>query len=101
MYSNPTQRPYKPDLHSTPFTSRGYATVKHPNSNYTSDEKAINHTIGTLYNSTINPNIWVEDNEIATFAEKKTETDYWTSDDDFKGYDLSRNNLKLNLMEYL
>ncbi|RIB00150.1 hypothetical protein C2G38_2235434 [Gigaspora rosea] len=51
IYSNLTQRPSKPDLRSIPFTSRGYATVKHSNSNYTSDEKAINHTIGTLYNS--------------------------------------------------
>ncbi|CAG8612423.1 19345_t:CDS:2 [Gigaspora rosea] len=83
----------------------------------------------------INPNAWIEDDEVATFSEgtfteepykkitektnltpfKKTETDYWTSDNvryieklgytypklqEFKDSDLSRNNLKTNMMEY-
>ncbi|RIB24002.1 common central domain of tyrosinase-domain-containing protein [Gigaspora rosea] len=122
--SNPTQRPYKPDPRSTPFTPRGYATIRNPDSNYTSNEKLISFTIGTRSSSVFHLSIYQvlhyaknwhqfsnHGNPLATLSDGGTgghmiypdaiNPNAWIEDDeDFKNSDLLRNNLKTNMMEY-
>ncbi|CAG8476361.1 1811_t:CDS:2 [Cetraspora pellucida] len=53
--SNPTQRPYKPDGITTPYTPKGYATVRHPNSNYISNQDATSLNVVTFCSSVFRP----------------------------------------------
>ncbi|RIB29670.1 common central domain of tyrosinase-domain-containing protein [Gigaspora rosea] len=50
--SNPTQRPYSPDSTTTPYTPKGYATVRHPNSDYISNSDATSLNV-VMYCSSI------------------------------------------------
>nr|CAG8600510.1 4416_t:CDS:2 [Entrophospora candida] len=52
--SNPTQRPYSPDA-TTPYTPKGYATVRHPDSNYKSNVDATNLNVVTFCSSVFRP----------------------------------------------
>ncbi|CAG8539060.1 22035_t:CDS:2 [Gigaspora margarita] len=53
--SNPTQRPYSPDGSTTPYTPKGYATVRHPDNNYISNSDATGLNVVTFCSSVFRP----------------------------------------------
>ncbi|CAG8520107.1 12159_t:CDS:2 [Acaulospora colombiana] len=55
--SNPTQRPYVPDA-TSPYTPKGYATVRHPDTNYFTNADATNLDVITSCSSVFRPNIY-------------------------------------------
>ncbi|CAG8567940.1 21643_t:CDS:2 [Dentiscutata erythropus] len=52
--SNPAQRPYSPDS-TTPYTPKGYATVRHPDDNYISSPDATGLNVVTFCSSVFRP----------------------------------------------
>ncbi|RIA78882.1 hypothetical protein C1645_795240, partial [Glomus cerebriforme] len=55
--SNPTQRPYNPGA-ETPYTPAGYATVRHPDSNYLTVADTTNLNVVTFCSSVLRPTIY-------------------------------------------
>ncbi|RIB12711.1 hypothetical protein C2G38_2041602 [Gigaspora rosea] len=53
---NPTKRPYIPDA-NTPFTPKGYSTVRHPTTNYTSDKSDTSLSVVTDCSTVLCPSI--------------------------------------------
>ncbi|CAG8701000.1 15865_t:CDS:2, partial [Dentiscutata erythropus] len=56
--ANPTKRPYIPDPGITVFTPKGYSTVRHPNTNYASDDNAASLDITTQCSAVFRPSIY-------------------------------------------
>ncbi|RIB12709.1 common central domain of tyrosinase-domain-containing protein [Gigaspora rosea] len=64
--ANPTKRPYKPDKH-TPFTPKGYATIRHPDQNYVSNIDATSLSVVTACNTTYRPSLYQLFNYVTTW----------------------------------
>ncbi|CAG8759176.1 16241_t:CDS:2 [Dentiscutata erythropus] len=56
--SNPTQRPYNPEATTTPYTPKGYSTVRHPDSNYISNQDATSLSVITFCSTIFRPTIY-------------------------------------------
>lgn len=80
---NPTQRPYTPPLNGdTPFTPKGFATVRHPDSNYRTQNDKLNLSTQRYSAVTLRPSVWM------SFQEKywKYYSNHYSSPDESKQY---------------
>ncbi|CAG8747602.1 7768_t:CDS:2, partial [Gigaspora rosea] len=64
--ANPTKRPYKPDG-NMPFTPKGYSTIRHPDSNYVSNQDGTSLAIVTSCNTTYRPSLYQLFNYVKTW----------------------------------